>query len=61
VILTIGGAVGTTLQVLVSSDLSNPGGWTVLTNITLTSSPVSFADPGGSLPSSRYYRVLQSQ
>jgi hypothetical protein len=60
VTLTISGAVGSRLQVLVSSDLSNSGGWTTLTNLTLTASPVTFADPGGDLPSARYYRLVQS-
>jgi hypothetical protein len=59
VVLTISGVVGTRLQVLVSSDLSNPAGWTVLTNITLTTSPVSLADASDTLPGTRYYRVLQ--
>ena len=60
VILTISGAVGTSCKLLVSSDLSNPGGWATLTNITLTTSPVSFPDPGDGLPASRYYRLVQS-
>jgi uncharacterized repeat protein (TIGR03803 family) len=57
-IITIGALLGEHFLIEASSDLSNPNGWTVLTNITMTANAISFPDPSGVLPATRFYRAV---
>jgi uncharacterized repeat protein (TIGR03803 family) len=57
-LLTLGDIPGSNYRIDVSSDLSNSNNWSALANLTLTNSPVLFADPSGPLSTNRFYRAI---
>jgi sulfatase modifying factor 1 len=56
--LTVESAVGVTNQIQFTEQLGKESAWTALTNLTVTASPYTVADPARITGASRFYRIM---
>ena len=56
--LTIESAVGVTNQIKYTEQLGKESAWTAWTNLTVTASPYTVADPAKITGASRFYRIM---